>query len=183
MTRVGGSPSLRLNLPGGVAPHLFSVTRPNLHVASAEFYEALAAADLAEGLATIPVQIGRGQAGHYLGLYAATDLGPPVAPYGMTGQPCPACGQPVTRPFGGGAAGRGQPRYSFYLIFDRPAAAAHWFWTPWHGQTWLLLTGAARDWLLGPGAAFLAGSQFNFYAHGWAPDEIDWAFLDPRYHA
>jgi hypothetical protein len=121
----------------------------------------LEAAGLAGGLGRLPLT---GAGGDAVLVFSTVCVGDPVAPFGSTGERCPACGRAVP------------PRYSFYFVFDHAAAGeADWVWSPIYGQTHPLVTTAVARWLVE------RDSRVTFTKKGWYPDEVDQAFLPEEY--
>lgn len=152
--------SLSFQLPRS-RPGLVWTQSAGMMLMASELWTALHAAGLDRGLQTFDAKT-RGDIEYaYVGLYSSVDLGWPVAPYGAEVGPCELCGGRL-------------PRNAFYYLFERPAEPADWLFWRQGGPSKLVVSERVYHWLR---EAPLIGQGLAANRLGWAPDEMELAFL------
>jgi hypothetical protein len=167
--RHGGTFAVEGDPPAGVA--LSYVLGADAFIAPTEVITELETDGFAAGLATAPVET---DAGDYAVLYSENCVGDPVAPYGTDGETCPRCSRSVRRARDG-VAYPASPRYSFFLLFDRPHGHGQWFWSTVDGQLRPMVTPDVARWLQKRDPAV------NVTTRGWSPEDLERAFLPEEY--
>jgi hypothetical protein len=148
------------------------------HVAELEAFaipaaaaDELRAAGLARGLRVVPVEA---PGEPHVIVCSDVAVGEPVAPFGTTGERCPACGRAYRRA-PDGHPHPALPRYAMYLIFERASGDPQWVWSTTGGPLWPMVTHDVARWLHD------RDPQMTSLKRGWSPDELDAAFLEDEY--
>ncbi len=152
--------ALSLQLPRS-RPGLVWVQSAGMMLMASELWTALHTAGMDTGLQIFDTQTLGAIEYPYVGLYSSVDLGWPVAPFGAEVGPCELCGGCL-------------PRNAFYYLFERPPQPADWMAWRQGGPSKLVVSQRVYRWLRNASSigAALAGQRV-----GWAPDELELAFL------
>ena len=169
---------LELIIPDSGGACIFRTYESLALVVTQNFYQSLCDAGLNQGLATIPAKVVRGPNDDYIGLRATQPLGWPAAPYGLKRMPCGKCGNVV----------EASPLYAMYWSFERPNAAADWFYWSIHGSATPILSKRVHSWIRRNAPSYSnmlfpeEKEWFRGTVFGWYPEAKQSAFLPEKHH-